>query len=107
MLIIVKKQIASIYPRTAIEVIIVYRNFVFPPNEPRPRLVCMLPITRQMLTGRPRVSYCKSETNHISSFMHNYIKQFASRHPSWIKVGNISLTKLETCSHQKIAFQIP
>ena len=70
-------------------------NYLLPPAEPRPRYFYMLPkihkeatywtVPNQMPPGRPIVSDCNSETKKVSSFIDNYLKRYATCHPSYIK----------------------
>lgn len=70
------------------------KKFLTPPEFPRPRLFYLLPKTHKppsswptndMPPGRPIISNCGSETNHIAKYIDFFLEQISNKHPSFIK----------------------
>ena len=69
-------------------------NYLTPPENPRPRHFYMLPKihkpldkwpTNTMPPGRPIISNCSSETDHVSEYIDSFLKPLSCLHPSYIK----------------------
>lgn len=70
------------------------RDFLYPPDPPRPRIFYLLPKIHKpieswpsgdMPPGRPIISNCGSETNHIAKYIDHFLEPIANLHPSFLK----------------------
>ena len=81
------------------------RNFLFGPDDPRPRIFYLLPkihkdpgtwtIPHRVPPGRPIVSDCSSESYNIAQFIDHFLNPLSMLHPSYLRDTYDFLAKIK------------